>query len=146
MLTWKTAYSPLPLKIVLIVSDQENVSALWELLLQQKGCVIIQENRENASQTCKVVAPALIVIDTQLPHTEQLMLCSELRATSSEPIILLVPEYDSSHIVDSYSAGVDECLLKPVSPAFLVIKAMSWLLRRSWLEFNHELSPIDTVF
>jgi len=146
MLTWKTVHSSIPAQVVLIVPDQNNnVSALWELMLKQKGCVIVQEGHENAAQTCKVVNPALIVIDTRLPHTERLVLCSDLRAISSEPIILLVPDYNSKHMVEIYNSGVDECLLKPVSPAFLVIKAMSWLLRRRWLENNYE-SPLVQTF
>jgi hypothetical protein len=36
-------------------------------------------------------------------------------------------------MLDIYNVGVDECLLKPVSPAFLMVKAISWFLRRRWL-------------
>ena len=144
MLIFNTSYSPIPAQFVLVVSDQDSVSDSWNLLLQQKGCVIIQENHKNAAQTCKVVDPAVIVIDMHFSPSERLALCSELRTISSEPIILLVPEYDSSHIVDIYNAAVDECLLKPVSPAFLVIKVVSWLLRSRWVEDNYKIPSVHT--
>ena len=145
MLTWKSTYVPTPVRVVLAFSDQNNVSAKSEALLQQKGCVIIQEKPQYAFETCHVIDPALIVIDTHLSHIERLVLCSKLRTISSKPIILLVDESISSHMIDFYNAGVDECLLKPVSPAFLVIKAMSWLLRSQWLDYSYELPPIQTI-
>lgn len=134
----------MPAHVVLTVSDRDNVSSFWELLLQQRGCLIIQEGHKNASKTCKVVDPSLIVIDSHLPHTERLELCSALRATSSAPIILLVPDYNSEQMIEVYNAGVDECLLKPVSPAFLVIKVMSWLLRSQWVENSYKTPSVQS--
>ena len=145
MLTWKTTYASMPVQVVLAVSDQGKFSTMWEAMLQQKGCVIIQEDPDYALETCHVIDPTLIVIDTHLSHIERLVLCSKLRTISSKPIILLVDESISSHMIDFYNAGVDECLLKPVSPAFLVIKAMSWLLRSRWLDYSYELLPVQTI-
>ena len=106
---------------------------------------MIQERHEYAFQTCKIIAPTLIVIDTHLDHVERLVLCSKLRAISSEPILLLVPDCNHKHVVDIYNAGVSECLLKPVSPAFLVVKIMSWLLRRYWFEYGDNLPPVPKI-
>ena len=133
MLTLKTTHFPSPTQVVLIISDQDEASVLLEIFLQQKGCTSILEKQENAPHTCKVVAPVLIVIDIQSPHSKRLALCSQLRAITSSPILLLVPDYKSSEMIDNYNAGVDECLLKPVSPAFLVVKAISWLMRQRWV-------------
>jgi len=145
MFPWKANYPRTFTQVVLIVSDPNDISGRWEALLQRKGYTTVQETYENALQTCKVVDPALIVIDTCLPHTSRLVLCSKIRAISSKPIILLVPDYKSNEMADIYGAGVNECLLKPVSPAFLVLKVMSWLLRRRWIETGTELSPVHTT-
>ena len=144
MLTWKPNHPHTSAQVVLIISDPNKVSERWETMLHQKGYATVQETHKNALQTCRVVDPALIVIDTYLSHAERLMLCSKIRAISTKPIILLVPDYKSNDMADIYSVGVNECLLKPVSPAFLAVKTMSWLLRRNWLEFNPEFSPIYT--
>ena len=144
MFTRKVDYSPTSTQVVLIVSDPNNGSGRWETLLQQKGYVTFQETQENALQTCKVVDPALIVIDTHLPHAKRLALCSKIRAISSRPIILLVPDDKSNEMADIYRVGVNECLLKPVSPAFLVVKVMYWLLQKRRLEYSFELSPVRT--
>jgi DNA-binding response OmpR family regulator len=134
MLTWNSTISPTTVQVVLIVSDQADTPLLWETPFQEKGFTTVHETYENAIKTCKIVDPALVVIDTHLPHAKRLEFCSKLRAVASGPILLLVSEYNSSQVVDIYNIGIDECLLKPVSPAFLVVKALSWFLRRRWLE------------
>jgi len=145
MFTRKAKYSNVSTQVVLIISDSNDVSRRWESLLKQKGYTTVQETYENAVQTCWVVDPALIVIDTQLPHADRLVLCSRLRSISSRPIILLVPDYKSKDMTEIYSAGANDCLLKPVSPEFLVVKVMSWLLPRRWLEYSAELSQVHAA-
>jgi DNA-binding response OmpR family regulator len=144
MLAWKSTISPTTVRAVLIVSDQTDIPSLWETTFQEKGFTTVRETHKNALETCRVVAPALVVLDTQLPQESRLELCSELRTITSGPILLLVPDYDSSQMADIYNTGVDECLLKPVSPAFLVVKALSWFLRRRWLEPESDVSPVYT--
>lgn len=136
MLAWKSSIPPTTVQIVLIISDQADAPSLWEATFQEKGFTTVHETLENALQTCKVIDPALIVIDAYLPHAQRLAFCSELRAISSGPIMLLVPDYNSNQMADIFKIGIDECLLKPVSPAFLVVKVLSLFLRRRWLDQN----------
>jgi DNA-binding response OmpR family regulator len=124
---------PTAVQVVLFVSDQTGAPVSWNTSFQDTGFTTVLETPENALQTCKVVDPALSVVDTNLSHAKRLEFCTALRTVASGPILLLVPDYDSKQMADIYNIGVDECLLKPISPAFLVIKAISWLLRRRWL-------------
>jgi DNA-binding response OmpR family regulator len=144
MLTWKSTISPKTVQVVLIIADQADTPSLWETTFQEKGFTTVHETHENALKTCRIVDPALIVIDTHLPHTKRIEFCSKLRAIASGPILLLVPYYNSTQMADIYNIGVDECLLKPVSPAFLVVKALSWFLRKRWLEQDSNLPPVYT--
>lgn len=144
MLTWKSSTSQTTVQVVLIISDQPDSVTLWETSFQEKGFTTVCETDENALQTCRVIDPALIVIDTHLPHAKRLEFCSELRAAASGPILLLVSDYNGNHMLDFYNAGVDECLLKPVSPAFLVVKAISWFLRRRWIERDSDIPQVYT--
>jgi DNA-binding response OmpR family regulator len=144
MLTWKSITSRTTVQVVLIISDQPDTATLWETSFQEKGFTTVCETHENALQTCRVVDPALIVIDIHLPHVKRIEFCSELRTVASGPILLLVSDYNGNQMLDFYNAGVDECLLKPVSPAFLVVKAISWFLRRRWLEHDSSLPQVYT--
>jgi DNA-binding response OmpR family regulator len=146
MLTWKSSASPTTAQVVLIISDQADALLLWESPFQEKGFTTVHETHEKAFKTCRIVDPALVIIDTHLPHLKRLEFCSKLRAITSGPILLLVPDYNSSQISDVYSIGVDECLLKPVSPAFLVVKALSWFLRKRWLEQDSNLPTVYTGY
>ena len=138
MSTRRTNQSFKPVQVILVISDLGEPSKLWTSALQQKGYTTIHETVEHAQQTCKVVAPDVIVIDIEMSHVRRLALCSKLRAISHEPIILLVSDCKGSEMVDIYNIGVNECLLKPISPAFLVVKVISWLLRKRWFAYHPE--------
>ncbi len=144
MFVSKPTNSPKVVQVVLFILDQNDAPGLWETTFQDKGFTTVREKPENALQTCRVIGPVLSVVDTSLTHEKRLAFCSQLRSVASGPIILLVPDYDGIKMKDIYDIGVDECLLKPVSPAFLMIKAASWLLRRRWLGHDANLSQVYT--
>ena len=144
MFTWKPTFSPATVQVILMISDRSDIPMLWETSFQEKGFITVCEISENALHTCKIVDPAITIVDTNLPHAKRLVFCSELRTVTSGPILLLVPDYNGNQMIDIYNIGVDECLLKPVSPAFLVVKAVSWLLRRRWLEYDSNLTQVHT--
>jgi DNA-binding response OmpR family regulator len=63
----------------------------------------------------------------QLSKSERTRLLNGLRAASRGPILMLVTADTVQEVVEANQAGADECLVKPVNPAVLVIKAMAWL-------------------
>jgi DNA-binding response OmpR family regulator len=144
MFAWKPKSSPTTVQVILIISDQADISMLWETAFQEKGYTTVYEVPENALQTCKVVDPAITIVDTHLSHAKRLAFCLELRTVASGPILLLVPDYNGNQMIDIYNVGVDECLLKPINPTFLVVKAVSWLLRRRWIEYESNLTQVHT--
>lgn len=128
MATWKTDIDTIPLHTVLIVSDHpEDVSAL-DALFQQRNCIVLTEtNAADALQTARLVGPSLMVVDMKLPTQKRDALLRELRATSRGPIILIASANNVEEVLEANQAGADECLVKPVNPAVLVVKAMAWL-------------------
>ena len=145
MLTWKSRLSPTTVQIILIISNQTDTHLEWETTFREKGFTTIHETYEHALKTCRIVDPALVVIDMHLPHAKRLEFCSNVRAVASGPILLLVANYNSNQIADIYNIGVNECLLKPVSPVFLVLKALSWLFRKRWLDQDSSLPSVYTI-
>src|SRR5258708_30970031 len=75
--------------------------------------------------------PDLIVIDVNAPHAQRIELCKRFRSLSASPILLFLPTNNESEILEAYQAGVDECVLKPISPAVFLAKIVAWV-RRSW--------------
>ena len=128
MATWKTDVDTIPLHTVLIASDYpENISAL-ETLFQQRNCIVLSEtNVSNTLQTARLVGPSLMLVDMRLSKEKRNNLLKELRTASRGPIILLASANSVDDVLEANQAGADECLVKPVNPAVLIVKAMAWL-------------------
>ena len=84
--------------------------------------------------------PDLIVIDINAPHTQRMELCKRYRTLSASPILLFLPASNESEILDAYQSGVDECVVKPISPAIFLAKILAWA-KRSWTQ---PMSPLRT--
>src|SRR3970040_899735 len=128
MVAWKTNVDTIPLHTVLMASDQPKTVAMWDTLFNQRNCIVLSEsNVSDALQSARLVGPSLMLIDMQLSKTERARLLGGLRSASRGPILMLISANTVDEIVEANQAGADECLVKPVNPAVLVIKAMAWL-------------------
>jgi DNA-binding response OmpR family regulator len=128
MVTWKTDIDTVPLHTVLIVSDQPENVAVLDTLFNQRNCIVLSEsNVSDALQSARLVGPSLMLVDMDLSKPDRDALLSGLRSASRGPILMLVSANTVDEILEANNAGADECLVKPVNPAVLVIKAMAWL-------------------
>jgi len=128
MVAWKTDVDTIPLHTVLIISDQPTSVNMWDSLFNQRNCIVLSEsNVSDALQSARLVGPSLMLIDMQLSNSERTHLLNGLRAASRVPILMLVSADTVQEVVEANQAGADECLVNPVNPAVLVIKAMAWL-------------------
>jgi len=128
MIAWKTNVDTVPLHTVLIISDQPGTVAVWETLFSQRNCIVlIESNVSNALQSARLIAPSLMLVDIQISKSERAALLRGLREASRGPILMLVSADTAQEVVEANQAGADECLVRPVNPAVLVVKAMAWL-------------------
>jgi DNA-binding response OmpR family regulator len=128
MATWKTNVDTIPLHTVLIASDRPEDISAWENLFQQRNCIVLSESSvEAALQTARLVGPSLMLVDLDLPKQKRNALLKDLRIASRGPILLLASAGTVDEVIEANKAGADECLIKPVNPAVLIVKAMAWL-------------------
>jgi DNA-binding response OmpR family regulator len=128
MVTWKSDVDTIPLHTVLIVSDQPENIAIWDTLFSQRNCIVLSEtNVLDALQSARLIGPSLMLIDMNLSRPDRAALLEGLRAASRGPILMLINANTVDEIVEANQEGADECLVKPVNPAVLVVKAMAWL-------------------
>ena len=128
MATWKTDVDTIPLHSVLIISDQAENVAIWDALFSQRNCVVLSEsNIADALQSARLIGPSLMIVDMNVSRSDRAVLLSSLRATSRGPILMLITANTVDEIVEANQEGADECLVKPINPAVLVVKAMAWL-------------------
>lgn len=126
MITWKTDVRTA--HIVLIISDQPENVVSWTTLFSQRNCIILSESKvKDAIQSARLIHPSLILIDIDLPKEKRSSIITELRSSCRAPILMLVTANTVDEIVEANRAGADECLVKPVNPAVLVVKATAWL-------------------
>ena len=128
MVTWKTDVDTIPLHTVLIVCDQPENIAIWDALFSQRSCVVLSEsNVSDGLQSARLIGPSLMLIDMNLSKPDRTFLLNGLRAASRGPILMLITANTVDEIVEANQEGADECLVKPINPAVLVVKAMAWL-------------------
>ena len=128
MIAWKTESHTIPLHTVLIVCDEAGTVAAWDSLFNQRNCIVLSESSaKNALQTARLVSPSLMLVDMKISNKERASLIGGLRKASRGPVILLVSADSVQEAIEATQLGADECLVKPVNPAVLVVKAMAWL-------------------
>ncbi len=117
---------------MLLVSDHPETGRIWAYALSQIGVevVVVGSAEETLDQWAKEPFD-LIIIDVSTPQLDGIDLCRRLRAEAIIPILLMTPRGGEAHLLGAYQAGVDECIVKPISPSLFLAKVKIWL-RRSW--------------
>jgi DNA-binding response OmpR family regulator len=117
---------------VFVVCDQRDTAPVWGYILRQQGLVVILEpSIEKAIDRWSTEMPDLVVIDLDVDYEKRMELYQKFRAVSVAPILLFLPTYHETEILDAYMAGVDDVVVKPMSPAIFLAKILAWM-RRSW--------------
>jgi two-component system response regulator MtrA len=70
-----------------------------------------------------------VILDINAPQEKILDIIRSLREESTVPILLLTPPRSDEYVLDAYAAGMDECILKPISPSVFHAKVKAWLRR-----------------
>ena len=117
---------------VFVVCDQKDTAPVWGYILRQQGLIVILEtSRDKAVDRWSSEMPDLVVLDIDIPQQDRIELYKKFREVSVAPILLLLPAYHETQILEAYSAGVDDVIIKPVSPPVFLAKILAWG-RRSW--------------
>jgi DNA-binding response OmpR family regulator len=121
-----------PAGSVLLASNDPEVGSIWAFALRQMGLqATLVKTADEALDRWAREAFDLIIIDVYEPDLDGVGLARQLRAQAVSPILLFTPDREEKLLLQAYQAGVDECVVKPVSPALFLPKVRAWL-RRSW--------------
>jgi len=117
---------------ILIACDEPTTSRIWALCVTELNCQpLVANSVEQAVNVIEESSPDLIVIDVTARDVNGIRMCNALREHATVPMLLLTPINNESHTLEAYQAGVDDCIIKPISPALFLAKVKVWL-RRSW--------------
>lgn len=127
---------------IFVVCDQKDTAPVWGYILRQRGLIVILETSlEKVVDRWSAEMPDLVIIDLNVEHEARMELYQKFRAVSVAPILLFLPAYHETEILEAYNAGVDDVVVKPVSPAIFLAKILAWV-RRSWTVSIDHLSLV----
>lgn len=113
---------------IFVVCDQGDTAPIWGYILKQQGLSVILIHRvENALERWSAEMPELIVIDIEVARHDPLELCKKFRAISEAPILVFLPSYHETQILNAYASGGSDVIIKPVSPPIFLAKIQAWV-------------------
>ncbi len=127
---------------VLVVSNSMTTGPLWAYSLEENQFTVAMEaNPAKLLRRWSEEVPNLVVIDVNTQEPTLLNMIRSLREESVVPILLLTLDKPEEYILQAYESGVDECIVKPISPSMFNAKIKAWL-RRSWTVPMYALDPL----
>jgi DNA-binding response OmpR family regulator len=93
--------------------------------------VILETSFEKAIDRWTVEIPDLVIMDLDAEHEKRMELYQKFREVNVAPILLLLPAYHETQMLEAYTAGVDDVIVKPISPAIFLAKILAWGRRGS---------------
>ena len=117
---------------ILIVDDEQRIRKLLRDYLIRDGYTVYEAS--NGRQALDIFNSeaniALIILDVMMPEMDGWQVCSEIRKTSTVPIIMLTAKSDERDELRGFELGVDEYVTKPFSPRTLSARVNA-ILRRT---------------
>jgi DNA-binding response OmpR family regulator len=122
---------------VYLVEDDADIAALVARQLRRGGEFEVRAFLTGGEflAACEEKPPELVVLDLNLPDTDGLTLCRELRAwdsTRTVPILMLTARVGEADRVTGLELGADDYLTKPFSPRELVARVKALVRRVNW--------------
>ena len=129
---------------IFVVCNQRDTAPIWGYILRQQGLhVTLETVPEKAIDRWSADLTDLVVLDMDANHSTRMELFKNFRALSVMPVLMLLPTYHEIEILDAYAAGVDDVVIKPISPPIFMAKIMAWVRHSQTVPVN-SLSTIDT--
>ena len=122
---------------IFVVEDDADIAQLVRRQLERAGDfeVNVFGRGDEFLAACEREFPDLVVLDLNLPDTDGLSLCRELRAweaTRTVPILMLTARAGESDRVTGLDLGADDYLTKPFSLRELAARVQALVRRVQW--------------
>ena len=117
---------------ILIVEDEANIASFVKLYLEKAGFTVERAaTGADGIARVKVAAPALVLLDLNLPDLDGLEVCRRIRALSQVPVLMLTARDDDVDKIVGLEVGADDYVTKPFNPRELVAQIKTILRRAS---------------
>jgi DNA-binding response OmpR family regulator len=115
---------------ILCVDDDPYLTDLLQYALGRDGyAVSVAGDGATALRLVQTDPPDAVLLDLQLPDTDGLALCRQLRRQGRIPIIMLTARHSDSDMVQGFEHGADDYIGKPFSMQILSYRIQAVLRR-----------------
>jgi DNA-binding response OmpR family regulator len=115
---------------ILVVEDETSIASFVAAYLKNAGYAVrTAANAQTAIAELAQEAPALIVLDLNLPDGDGVELCRRIRKSSDVPILMLTARDEDVDKIIGLEVGADDYMTKPFNPRELVARVKSVLRR-----------------
>ncbi|MEM6620938.1 MAG: phosphate regulon transcriptional regulator PhoB [Pseudomonadota bacterium] len=133
---------------ILLVEDEEALSALLEYNLQQEGFIVqTAADGDDAMLAIEEETPDLVLLDWMLPGLSGIEICRRIRARSElrdMPVIMLTARGEETDRIRGLDTGADDYLTKPFSIPELTARVRA-LLRRARPTISSEVATFGDL-
>ncbi|MGM0845724.1 MAG: response regulator transcription factor [Bacillota bacterium] len=119
-------------KSVLVVEDDNKIRQLVKIYLIKEGYEVIEASDGlEATQKIETYDPCIVILDLMLPKISGEEVCRWIREDfkSMMPVIMLTAKVDEKSRIKGFKLGADDYVVKPFSPAELMVRIQAVLRR-----------------
>lgn len=115
---------------VLIVDDDENISEVIKMYLENSGYdTKVSHNGREAQEFFTQYKPDLVLLDIMLPSVDGIDVLKWIRKQSEIPVIMLTAKGETFDKVLGLELGADDYIVKPFEPKEMVARVKAVLRR-----------------
>jgi two-component system, OmpR family, response regulator ResD len=115
---------------VLIVDDDENISEVIKMYLENSGYdTKVSHNGREAQEFFVQYKPDLVLLDIMLPSVDGIDVLKWIRKQSETPVIMLTAKGETFDKVLGLELGADDYIVKPFEPKEMVARVKAVLRR-----------------
>jgi two-component system response regulator MtrA len=108
---------------ILVVDDDIALAEMIGIVLEGEGFeTAFCADGSEALDAFRRAKPDLVLLDLMLPGLDGIEVCSQIRAESGTPIIMLTAKSDTTDVVKGLESGADDYMVKPFDPKELVAR------------------------
>jgi len=131
-------------KLILIADDEVGIHESLRLYLNREGYEVYSVFRgTDVMEAFMHMRPDLVILDVMMPGRSGTQICSDIRAVSMTPVIMLTAKGEEADRLLGFALGADDYIVKPFSPREVVSRIQVIFRRLNSLNVAPENSRLQ---
>lgn len=131
-------------KLILIADDEVGIHESLRLYLTREGYEVYSVFRgSDVMEAFLHMRPDLVILDIMMPGRSGTQVCSDIRAVSMTPVIMLTAKGEEVDRLLGFALGADDYIVKPFSPREVVSRIQVIFRRLNSLQVAPENSRLQ---